>query len=75
MLEMRTETQLKAVFWSFSLALVILAMGVGCWTEPVTPVWGYENNDQNCSDGFDNDQDGLVDCDDADCNSDPNCTN
>jgi len=26
-----------------------------------------------CDDGFDEDCDGLVDCDDADCGSDPAC--
>lgn len=29
--------------------------------------------ESNCSDGIDNDGDGLVDCDDPDCNADPAC--
>ena len=33
---------------------------------------GNENTDDNCSDGVDNDEDGLVDCDDPDCaNTEP----
>ena len=28
-----------------------------------------------CNDGIDNDGDGFTDCDDFDCDSDPNCNN
>ncbi|MBX3250990.1 MAG: hypothetical protein KF901_27685 [Myxococcales bacterium] len=31
------------------------------------PPLGYENNPETCSDGFDNDNDGLIDCLDPDC--------
>lgn len=33
-----------------------------------------ERTDQQCSDGIDNDEDGLIDCDDPDCHSIPDIT-
>ena len=41
---------------------------VACSYEmPSQPVLGYEFNDAACSDTVDNDQDGLIDCEDPDC--------
>lgn len=34
----------------------------------------YEGEDGACSDGIDNDNDGLVDCADSECSTDPSCT-
>ena len=46
--------------------LVVLA--VSCeYRKPPGPVLGYEIYDQLCSDGLDNDGDGLIDCDDPEC--------
>ena len=44
-------------------------LGTGCElpNRPTSTVVGYETNDLACDDGFDNDQDGLVDCEDPDC--------
>jgi hypothetical protein len=36
---------------------------------------GGGNKERNCTDGIDNDGDGLTDCDDRDCRKDPACTN
>ena len=52
---------------SLSVVAAAAALLASCWTQPVAPVFGYETNDQDCRDGFDNDLDGLVDCDDPDC--------
>jgi len=38
------------------------------WNQPViVPQPNCEDNDIACSDGIDNDEDGLIDCDDSDC--------
>lgn len=52
------------------IAMTLFAIGalsVGCFERPLVAVLGYETNDQNCGDGIDNDQDGLIDCADVDC--------
>ena len=55
------------VYWMIALIISSACM-VGCeYVLPVQPILGYENSDEACSDGRDNDEDGLVDCDDADC--------
>lgn len=50
-------------------SLLILGFALtGCeYVLPTQPILGYESNDQACSDGRDNDEDGLIDCEDADC--------
>ena len=56
--------------WARALtALPLLTVAfLSCnYTSPSRPVFGYENNDQACSDGIDNDNDGLIDCEDPDC--------
>jgi hypothetical protein len=47
-------------------ALVMLVSACSYNTAPGAPL-GYEVDDDACSDGRDNDRDGLVDCDDNDC--------
>ncbi|HIA00936.1 MAG TPA: hypothetical protein EYN66_03365, partial [Myxococcales bacterium] len=52
------------------VGLLIVSAGAlrGChYNEPLFPVLGYEDNDQNCTDRYDNDHDGLYDCEDPDC--------
>ena len=51
------------------------ADGGGTATTPMTTgMMGPENTDAACSDGFDNDGDGFIDCDDFDCtDSAPSC--
>jgi len=57
------------------MALLVAGLTVmwGCnvgpfeFKRPATAPLGYETSDQSCDDGLDNDQDGLVDCDDPDC--------
>ena len=50
---------------------LIAATLIGCWgcqyELPSRPVLGYEFDDAACSDGVDNDQDQLTDCEDPDC--------
>ena len=55
------------IYWM--IALTGLSAGLaGCeYVLPVRPVLGYENNDDTCSDERDNDEDGLIDCEDPDC--------
>jgi len=55
------------MYWM--IALIGVSAGLaGCeYVLPVRPVLGYENNDDACSDERDNDEDGLVDCEDPDC--------
>ena len=49
-------------------ALPLIGLVVGCeWHRPQMNPAGYETDDAACSDGVDNDQDGLVDCEDPDC--------
>ena len=57
------------------LVLAAFAIGVAScgFKRPITAPLGYENNNQACEDGLDNDRDGLIDCDDADCGTDPIC--
>ncbi len=51
-----------------TLSIYIALSVLCCDYEPaLVPVGGYENNDQVCNDGVDNDQDGLLDCEDPDC--------
>ena len=52
-----------------AVLLVLLAATLGScdYVSPLRPVLGYENNDQSCSDGIDNDVDGRIDCQDIDC--------
>ena len=45
-------------------AIVLVACD---YDKPLYPVLGYENGDQACGDGIDNDIDGVIDCDDGDC--------
>ncbi len=55
------------------LALLLVgAAGLGqlaaCdFQRPTSAVLGYEFDEQSCTDGIDNDQDGFVDCNDPDC--------
>ena len=55
----------------FGLALLAIATSVvSCFDPdrvPGGPPRGYETSDRECSDGRDNDQDGLADCQDPDC--------
>ena len=49
-------------------AVAVVAILCGCeYVIPDRPVYGYERDDVACSDGWDNDRDGLSDCDDPDC--------
>ncbi|HAN31308.1 MAG TPA: hypothetical protein DCQ06_06880 [Myxococcales bacterium] len=51
------------------LTVMLCACNFGPFSfqRPTTTPLGYENSDQSCEDGLDNDQDGLVDCEDPDC--------
>ena len=55
------------IYWM--VALTVMSAGlIGCeYVLPTRPVLGYETDDGVCSDGRDNDEDGLIDCDDPDC--------
>ncbi|MEM6993022.1 MAG: hypothetical protein AAF721_21095 [Myxococcota bacterium] len=48
-------------------AVVGLGCAIACGPAPAFPVFGYEQDDVNCTDFIDNDGDGLIDCDDPDC--------
>ena len=53
---------------SHALIAATLIGCLGCQYElPSRPVLGYEFDDAACSDGVDNDQDQLTDCEDPDC--------
>ena len=57
---------LKRLMW-LSL-LMAMPLAVACeYVIPDRPVLGYEADDVSCDDGWDNDRDGLTDCDDPDC--------
>ena len=49
-----------------------IGLAAGCYQLPDAPVYGYEYDNQSCADGLDNDNDGLIDCDDTDCLSESN---
>ena len=66
MLKMSRSIQTNLVR-GLTLILVSGTLVSGCYTHPAAPPAGYENNDMSCSDGFDNDQDGWIDCKDPDC--------
>jgi hypothetical protein len=60
-------------------ALYIILSGV----DPTVPrmkrhypplLWGYDPSETSCNDSTDNDGDGDIDCEDADCSADPSCT-
>lgn len=54
--------------FNLSSLLILGLVLAGCeYVLPTQPIFGYESNDQACSDGRDNDEDGLIDCEDADC--------
>ena len=51
---------------------------VGGWNEVATGIGNLEltlntSSQENCQNGLDDDQDGLVDCEDPDCSADPVC--
>lgn len=53
--------------------LVLAALVLGC-SETFVDLTDYEGDDPGeCSDGADNDRDGLFDCDDPDCAGSPGC--
>lgn len=52
---------------------VIFAVLVGCGQSTQVPPGPEGSKDFECSDGLDNDQDGLVDCDDMGCEESPSC--
>ena len=59
--------------WPF-LALLALVLGCGDLTVIENEPTLFEGDDPGeCSDGADNDQDGLFDCDDTDCAASPDC--
>jgi len=62
---------LKRLPKAVALLLAVYALPLGIracnYVSPTQPVLGYENNDQYCEDGLDNDHDGLVDCEDPHC--------
>ena len=47
--------------------LLPLLIAACSYEMPAAPVLGYEFDDTACSDGVDNDQDQLTDCEDPDC--------
>ena len=50
------------------LLLSLFSVTVACeYTRPPFPILGYEQDEVACSDGLDNDRDGLVDCRDPEC--------
>ena len=51
--------------WYGSLCCAVLCSAVS--SNAYLPVMGYEFDDVSCSDGIDNDNDGLVDCADTGC--------
>ncbi|MBU0550699.1 hypothetical protein KKF91_14435 [Myxococcota bacterium] len=51
-----------------TLILLLSALPLSCNNyDNARPVLGYEYSDMDCSDGFDNDEDGFIDCMDPDC--------
>jgi len=58
-----------ALFVSCALVLAL----IGCDDDGTLWPSGPPDNEQECSDGIDNDADGLIDCDDPDCADDPAC--
>ncbi|MEQ8979775.1 MAG: hypothetical protein RL846_17690, partial [Deltaproteobacteria bacterium] len=50
-----------------ALVAALLLVAACRYEKPLSPVLGYERDDIACSDGIDNDRDGLTDCDDGDC--------
>ena len=59
-----TDKMLDARALRSLLLLLAVLLAAGCIEAPDTEI---------CNDGIDNDIDGLVDCDDADCTDDPSC--
>jgi hypothetical protein len=56
------------------LLLLALALAVACGDKDDTGSSGYEGDQAGeCSDGADNDRDGLYDCEDPDCMASPDC--
>ncbi len=56
------------------LILFTLYLCAGCGDKDDTGAPGYEGDQAGeCSDGADNDRDGLYDCDDPDCAASPDC--
>ncbi len=56
------------------LLLSALALSVGCGDKDDTGSVGYEGDQPGeCTDGADNDRDGLYDCEDPDCMAAPDC--
>ena len=45
---------------------VVSVFLVSCYTPSGGPVLGYETGDDRCSNGIDDDHDGLIDCADKD---------
>ena len=62
-----SRSQLMRGAWLLSLSL-IMSVTLSCdFKRPPLPVSGYEFDDTSCSDGIDNDGDGLIDCADTGC--------
>jgi hypothetical protein len=73
----KVRTAKRIIFWVF-IGLIIVLMGKGIL--PIIrqlieggPVAGPPPSSEVCNNNLDDDGDGLIDCDDPDCNSDPAC--
>lgn len=67
----RVFTMRRAVApFAVPAALGLAIGGAGC----LEPEEEYPENEINCTDGVDDDLDGLIDCDDSDCLVDEACT-
>ncbi|MEZ4254938.1 MAG: hypothetical protein R3A78_04360, partial [Polyangiales bacterium] len=67
----RTATHATALT---AMAALLVVGTAGCFdpTADGAPL-GYENSDDACTDGRDNDRDGFVDCEDIDCVAHAQC--
>lgn len=57
--------------------LKFILLSIFIFSAPILHSCKSDDDSQNqveiCNDGIDNDNDGFIDCDDFDCDSDPNC--
>ena len=74
MLAARTSGRSRRLLAALAVGLTLVPlMGAECVGQrPSGPAYGFERGDDLCQDGYDNDSDGLIDCEDAECLTESN---